>query len=75
MWQSNERYGIYHIREAIEEIVRSHVTVKLGRIHNESRFNDQNLKKPPSRAVFHVFQSFDYERFTRGMWKSLSPSV
>jgi hypothetical protein len=40
MWQSNERYGIYHIREAIEEIVRSHVTVKLGRIYNESRFND-----------------------------------
>ena len=40
MWESTERYGIYHIREAIEEIVRSHVTVERGRIYNESRFND-----------------------------------
>ena len=40
MWQSTERYGIYHIREAIEEMVRSHVTVERGRIYNESRFND-----------------------------------
>ncbi len=40
MWESTERYGICHIREAIEEIVRDHVTVKLGRIYNKSRFNN-----------------------------------
>ena len=40
MWESTERYGIYHIREAIEDIVRSQVTVEQGRIYNESRFND-----------------------------------
>ena len=34
MWESNERYGIYHIRTAIEELVRSHVTVNEGRVFN-----------------------------------------
>ena len=39
MWQSTERYGIYHIREAIEEIVRNHVTVERGRIYHDSWLN------------------------------------
>ena len=34
MWSASERDAVYHIREAIEEIVRDHVTVERGRIYN-----------------------------------------
>ena len=34
MWSATERDAVYHIREAIEEIVRDHVTVERGRIYN-----------------------------------------
>lgn len=34
MWCATERYGIYHIREAFEEIVRNRITVTSGRIYN-----------------------------------------
>lgn len=34
MWSASERDAVYHIREAIEEIVRNHVTVERGRIYN-----------------------------------------
>lgn len=38
MWESTERYGIYHIRSAIEELVQTHVTVNEGRVYNEVDF-------------------------------------
>ena len=34
MWSASERDAVYHIREAIEEIVRNQVTVERGRIYN-----------------------------------------
>ncbi len=34
MWSASERDAVYHIREAIEEMVRTHVTVERGRIYN-----------------------------------------
>ncbi len=34
MWMSTERYGIYHIRIAIEELVKRHVSVNEGRVYN-----------------------------------------
>ena len=34
MWSASERDAVYHIREAIEEIVHNHVTVERGRIYN-----------------------------------------
>ena len=40
MWSASERDAVYHIREAIEEIVRSHVTVNRGRIYNEKELED-----------------------------------
>ena len=36
MWESTERHGIYHIRKAIEELVRSHITVTDGCVYNRS---------------------------------------
>ncbi|MBE6641104.1 MAG: hypothetical protein E7619_05915 [Ruminococcaceae bacterium] len=35
MWESNERYGIYHISCAITDLVRSHVTVNEGAIFSK----------------------------------------
>ncbi len=40
MWSASERDAVYHIREAIEEIVRDRVTVKRGRIYNEKELED-----------------------------------
>ena len=34
MWSATERDAVYHIRKAIEEIVRDHVAVEQGRIYN-----------------------------------------
>ena len=39
MWSASERDAVYHIREAIEEIVRAHVTVERGRIYNPEQYN------------------------------------
>ncbi len=35
MWSASERYPHYQIRAAIENMVRSHITVNEGRIYNE----------------------------------------
>ncbi len=35
MWEPTDRYGIYHISRAIEDLVRNHVTVNEGRIFNK----------------------------------------
>ena len=34
MWSASERYAHYHIRTALENLVRAHVTVEEGRIYN-----------------------------------------
>lgn len=34
MWSASERYAHYHIRTALENLVRDHVTVEEGRIYN-----------------------------------------
>ncbi len=40
MWWASERDAVYHIREAIEEIVRAHVTVKQGRIYRSDLYEE-----------------------------------
>ncbi len=37
MWSASERDAVYHIRTAIEDLVRAHVTVEEGRIYNSER--------------------------------------
>ena len=38
MWESGEKYPHYHIRTAIENLVRAHVTVREGRIYNPEMY-------------------------------------
>lgn len=40
MWSASERDAVYHIREAIEEIVRGHVTVEQGRIYRPDLYEE-----------------------------------
>ncbi len=40
MWSASKRDAVYHIREAIEEIVRAHVTVEQGRIYRSDLYEE-----------------------------------
>ncbi len=40
MWEASERYAHYHIREAIEDLVRAHITVEEGRIYRPDLYEE-----------------------------------
>lgn len=40
MWEPTERYAHYHIRTAIEDLVRAHITVEEGRIYRKDLYEE-----------------------------------